>query len=400
MELKEKVKRFPDAPGVYLMKDAGGKVVYVGKATSLRERALSYFANHLPVKTVRQMEKVADIEFQETESALEAIFEESKLIKKFNPKYNIAQKDDKSRAYVYFTSEDFPRVCVIRETELASISEKKPAFFGPFQSTAALNQALELIREIVPFRTCRRLPRKRCLYGFLGLCEMPCEGKISQEDYRLRIRQARDFFEGRKARVLSSLKREMGHAAKAREFEEAARVRDRIFALEHLREVFAIKENLPESDFNRIEGYDISNISGAYATGSMVVFVRGQSEKSEYRKFKIKSVASSDDIAMLKEVLRRRFKKTLPSGGWSLPDLILVDGGEGQVGAAVEVLGEAGLDIPVVGLAKGPDRKQDRVITSRSLPRRDIRLFKAVRDEAHRFAKGYYEKLHRKSLNF
>jgi len=391
--LKQKVKKFPDSPGVYLMKNGVGDVIYVGKAVSLRERVRSYFSANLPIKTIRQMEQVSDIEYIKTDSGIEALLLEPKLVKKYSPKYNIDLKDDKSRTYIYFSHESFSRISILRETQLHELKEKNPLIYGPFQSAGQIGQALEQIRKIVPFRSCKVIPKKRCLYGYLGLCEMPCEDRISEKDYRKRIRQVRDFFEGKKSRVILGLRKELKLASKMLAFEVAAKIRDRIFAIEHLRQIFALKNTVNGTIFQRIEGYDISNISGEYATGSMVVFINGESEKSEYRKFRIKSVSGANDIAMIKEVLRRRFKND-----WERPDLILIDGGRGQVSAVVEILKELKLDVPVVGLAKGPDRKKDELITSQISPRDEIQVFKQVRDEAHRFAKGYYQKLHGKKL--
>ncbi|MDH4358846.1 MAG: GIY-YIG nuclease family protein [Candidatus Berkelbacteria bacterium] len=392
MKLKDKIKTFPDSPGVYSMKNSAGETIYIGKAASLKERVRSYFSGLVPAKTAVQMGEVKDIDFIETESSVEALFLEARLIKKNMPKYNIKDKDDKSRIYVHITRERFPRVYLMRETDLPQIKEKTPIIYGPFLSGRSVSDALELIRKIVPFRTCSVMPKRKCLYGYLDLCETPCEGNVSKLQYGKKIRQVRDFFEGKKVRVLNSLKREMKLASKGQDFEGAAKVRDHIYALEHLKQMF-VREGRGGTVFRRIEGYDISNISGAFATGSMVVFIDGMSEKSEYRKFKIKWVKGANDVAMMKEVLIRRFHND-----WPHPDLILIDGGRGQVNAAVSVLKNLGLDIPVIGLAKGPDRKKDELITSRTLPRQDISLFKEVRDESHRFAKGYYERLHRKSI--
>jgi len=392
MTLRAKINNFPDSPGVYLMRDKNREIIYVGKATSLKERVRSYFSNDLAEKTRRQMLEVTEIEFQETDSALEALLLESALIKRYAPKYNIRERDDKSRIYVHITKEQFPRIELLRETDLHNLS-KSPILYGPFLSAKSVSDALELIRKIVPFRSCRVVPKKKCLYGYIGLCDAPCESKIDELEYKKNIRLVRDFFEGKKARVLSTLKKELNLAAKKLEFERAAKIRDQIYALNHLREMFIISRDTPTTVFNRIEGYDISNISGVYAVGSMVVFIDGTSEKSEYRKFKIKWVKGANDTAMMKEVLIRRFRND-----WPHPDLILVDGGRGQVNAATDVLNKLNLKIPVIGLAKGPDRKKDEVITNQVLPRKDIVVFKQVRDEAHRFAKGYYEKLHRKSV--
>lgn len=392
MNLREKIKKFPESPGVYLMRDKDGKIIYVGKATSLKYRVASYFNNNLLAKTERQMLEVVDIEFIETDSAVEAIFLESQLIKKYNAYYNIKEKDDKSRLYLHISREEFPRIYTLRETDLINIKERNPILYGPFISGTSLQIALELIRNIIPYRSCRKLPGKKCLYGFIGRCDAPCINNISLVDYKKNIRLIRDFLEGKKSRIFSSLGADLKRLSKSQEYEEAAKVRDRIYALEHLKNAFAIKKDF-QTKFHRAEGYDISNISGSFATGSMVVFIDGMPEKSEYRKFKIKNVKGSNDIAMMKEVLERRF-----NNDWELPDLILVDGGAGQVNIAVLVLTKLNLDIPVVGLAKGPDRKKDELITSRVIPRGEIELFKRVRDEAHRFAKGYYEKLHRKNL--
>jgi len=390
--LKASINSFPESPGVYLMRNAKGEIIYVGKATSLKHRVNSYLQKNLPSKTQKQMSEVFEIDFQETDSTVEAIFLESRLIKKFSPIYNIKEKDDKSRIYVHITRDDFPRLYILRETDLVQIKEKRPILYGPFLSTSSLNMAIELIRKIIPFRSCKKLPKKKCLYGYIGLCPAPCEKLISKEEYRKNIRLVRDFFEGKKGRVISSLNREIKNLSKEKKFEEAAGVRDRLLSLEHLRRAFAIRHDV-STIFNRIEGYDISNISGEFASGSMVVFIDGMAEKSEYRKFKIKWVKGANDTAMMKEVLYRRFRND-----WDLPDLILIDGGRGQVNIAMQTVKEKNLNIPIVGLAKGPDRKKDEIITSQTLPRGEIALFKQVRDEAHRFARGYYKKLHRKTL--
>lgn len=397
MKLKSPIKKFPDNPGVYLMKNAAGKIIYIGKATSLQERIRSYFDLNLPGKTRTQMLEVANVTYQKTASTLEALLLETALIKKYAPKFNIKERDDKSKLYVHITREDFPRIELLRETDLPKI-KKSEILYGPFLSSKSVSEALELIRKIIPFRSCRVMPKKQCLYGYIGLCDAPCAGEISKEDYKKQISKIRDFFEGKKSRVLASLQKELKLASKKLAYESAAKIRDQIFALEHLKEMFVLHEDKAKPIFSRVEGYDVSNISGAHASGSMVVFIDGVSEKSEYRKFRIRNVHSANDTAMLSEVLERRFKKIPPAGGWPLPELILVDGGRGQVNAAAKVLRKFELDIPVIGLAKGPDRKGDKLITSRTLLRRDIMFFKEVRDEAHRFARGYYEKLHRKSL--
>jgi excinuclease ABC subunit C len=380
------------------MTDKEGNVIYVGKATSLKERVRSYFSSDVDVKTAKLMETVANIEYEETDSPLEALILESKLIRKFSPKYNIREKDDKSSLYVHITKEEFPRIEVLRETDIHEIKQSRPILYGPFRSSKSLSDSLELIRKIVPFRTCRVMPKKKCLYGYIGLCEAPCQQSISADEYKQRIKQIKSFFEGRKKSVLVWLTKQLKDASKQMRYEEAAKFRDRIRSLEHLERVFLIRKELPSTVFRRIEGYDISNISGEHAVGSMVVFIEGISEKSEYRKFKIKSVAGANDVAMIEEVLTRRLARVSQGGSWEKPDLILIDGGRSQVNVAVKSLKKFNLNIPVVGLAKGPDRKKDEIITSALFPRSEVALLKEVRDEAHRFARNYYRKLHMKSL--
>lgn len=396
-QLNKKVLDFPNSSGIYLMKDRAGSIIYIGKATSLKERLRSYFQKDLMLKTQIQMQSVNDVEIIKTDSALEALFLESKLIKKYSPKYNIKEKDDKSRIYVYFTKEEFPAIKTMRETDLVKIKEKKPILYGPFTSSKSVSDALEIIRKIFPFRTCNRLPKKKCLYGYIGLCEAPCENNISVGEYKNNLRQTRYYFEGKKLQVIKRLKKDLELYSKNQEYEKAAEKRDKINALDHLAKMFVLSRDDQPTIYRRIEGYDISNIFGEYAVGSMVVFTDGVSDKSEYRKFKIKWVKGANDIAMIREVLSRRFNNKR-NGGWAKPDLVIVDGGKAQVNTAVSILSGKGFDIPVIGIAKGRNRKQDEIITSRILPRCDIVLFKKVRDEAHRFAKGYYEKLHRKKI--
>lgn len=396
-KLKSKIIKAPNSPGVYLMKSATGEIIYVGKATSLKERLRSYLASDLPLKTRKQMLEVADIEVIGTESPVEALFLESKLIKKYSPKFNIKEKDDKSRLYVYFTKEKFPAIKMIRETDLAMIKEKRPILYGPYSSSKSVSDAIELVRRVFPFRTCRVLPSKKCLYGYIGLCNVPCEGLVSEEDYLQNIKSIRKYFKGERSQIIKQLEKQQQKYSRDLRYEEAAKKRDQVSALKHLSEMFVLSRDDRAPIFERIEGYDISNILGQHAVGSMVVFTQGLSDKSEYRKFKIKSVHGANDVAMMKEVLSRRFNARNRS--WPKPDLIIIDGGRGQVNAAISVLRENNFNIPVIGIAKGKDRKRDEIITSKVLPRQEITLFKQIRDEAHRFAKGYYKKLHSREIN-
>lgn len=426
--IQNKIKNLPQSPGVYKFLDKSGRIIYVGKAVNLRRRVTSYFTGAHDRKTTLLVSNINRLEIEETPSALEAMILEANLIKKYNPIYNIASKDDKSYLYLWISKGDWPRVATVRATDLHNIPEKNPRLFGPYTSAVALKSALEIIRPIIPYRSCKTMPKSKCLYGHLGLCPAPCispdrlslrggvitdkaiprgrdcfgvprndkiEG-ITKKEYRNNIDQLIAFFRGNKRTIVQELKRDMKIASKNNHFEKAALLRDKIRALEHIKDVAMISADDKPTIYKRIEGYDISNISGIAATGSMVVFQDGQSEKSEYRKFKIKNVKGANDTAMMAEVLERRSRHN----DWPIPDLIVIDGGEGQLSAAAKALVSSPLEqVPMVAIAKGPQRKRDDFRFRGRVPERNLKLFKQVRDEAHRFAIGYYRKLHRKTIS-
>ena len=408
-------KNIPGTPGVYLMLDGDGKILYIGKAVNLLRRVSSYFTRPHDYRIEKLVSLIKKIDFQKTETALEALFLEAELIKKHQPPYNVLEKDDKSFLYVEITNERFPRVLLVRGKSLASGKR-----FGPFIYGGAIRAAIRILRKIFPFATHppgelktnnSKLKTKRnssslvvghklsvnmrsCFDYQIGLCPGTCIGAVDPKEYRKSIKNLTLIFEGKKRRVLAGLERDMKAAAKALEFERAERIRRQVFALRHIQDVAVISdssvvlngESLPNY---RIEGYDISNISGTSAVGSMVVFRGSAPDKNEYRKFRIRTVHQSNDVGMLREVLRRRFKNP-----WELPSLILIDGGLPQVNTARSVLGEVGLRIPVVGIAKGPTRKKNEFVGA--IPQGiQERTLVRVRDEAHRFAISYYRKLHR-----
>ncbi len=405
----------PDRPGVYIYKDKAGEIIYVGKAGSLKRRVSSYFMRAGDIKTERLVSEIFDLETRETPSAIEALILESQLIKKYSPKYNIREKDNKSFLYVAITDAQFPRPVLLRGSELQPKSYNLNPIFGPFTSPGSLREALKILRGIFPWSECRENQGRPCFYYGIKKCPGVCVGKISRQDYMKNIRNLILFFRGQRQKVIKNMKTEMKRAAKAENFERAIALRNNLYALNHIRDISLIKK---DSDFNcrasqplqycrgcealqynamgRIEGYDISNISGAHAVGSMVVFFNGEPQKSEYKKFKIRTVKGVNDVGMLREVLTRRFKND-----WQKPDIIFVDGGEGQVNAAKSVLRIFKLNIPVIGLAKGLSRKNDRLVfdkTDLELHRvaetfKDI--FIRVRDEAHRFAITYHRKIRR-----
>ena len=437
----------PQKPGVYLMKDARGRVIYVGKATNLKSRVSSYWGVQEQVSRpqVRDLIRtVRSIEVVVTPTVIEALILEANRIKELDPKYNIMQKDSKSFLYLVITKEDFPRPLLVRGHELEKTGERRyRAVFGPYIQPLALRAALKLVRRIFPWSICTPGQKRACFDYHLGRCPGVCVGAITKEEYGKVMRNVVLFFEGKKSQILREQKREMERLADAERFEEAAAARGRIFSLEHIQDVAVLtrdeseffghprRGDLAVNVFGRIEGYDISNISGTSAVGSMVVFVDGEASKKDYRKFRIRTVKGANDYAMLEEVLRRRFshhpeivpdvngdgKRILPkrrkgdggtmlrtpktADGWPLPDLLMIDGGIGQVNVAKRVLSDAALEIPVVGIAKGFDRKQDQLVYDHANMElaRVVTQYKEIlqrlRDEAHRFAIGYHRKVRR-----
>ncbi len=392
--LLSKIKKFPDNPGIYIMRDSHRRPLYIGKASSLKRRVLSYFQRPQETRLEQMLALAKSIEIQKTDSVIEALFLENDLIKKYQPKYNVKLKDDKTFLGIFVTQEDWPRIYPARLTQKLPKGE----FYGPFPSASQVREALQIIRRIFPFRvSCTPLSGKGCFEYHLGQCPGVCAGKMEMKDYQKTIRQIKLFLKGKKKSVITELEKEMKQAAKETDFEKAAKIRDRIFALRHIQDVALIQEEdlqHPEDIPSRIEAYDVSNISGAFAVGSMVVFNEGLIDKSQYRKFKIKSFEGANDIRAIKEILSRR----LNHQEWTYPDIILIDGGKGQLNGAEEVLMGRRLNIPVVGIAKGPDRDKDEIIGAENLSI-DKKLLLRVRDEAHRFAIEYYRLRHRKSIN-
>lgn len=402
------------------MRGARGRLLYVGKAVNLRRRAQSYFrhsTNNTNGNRITRMETdprirkmaslVTKIDFKRTASALEALILEAALIKKHQPPYNVREKDDTSFLYVVVTKERFPRVMLARRREAGELGG---AAFGPFVQGASIREALRILRKIFPWSAHRPAEigafKRACVEYELGLCPGTCIGAADEKEYGANIRRLKQFFQGKRKTILYELARAMNTAAAREEFEKAAVSRRQIFALRHIQDVALVKDNdhfqfptrLPDGQVShfqermRIEGYDVSNISGTSATGSMVVFRGDRPAKEEYRLFKIHTLNAPNDVGMLREVLARRFKRTSPAGGWPLPDLILIDGGKGQVNAARTALEDAGFVIPVVGLAKGPTRKKTDVV-GEAPEGVSLQTLVRVRDEAHRFARSYHIRL-------
>jgi len=351
----------------------------------LKRRVSSYFLRPHDYRIQKLVSEIKKIECKKTDTAIEALILEAELIKKHQPQYNIREKDDTSFLFVEIVNEMFPRVLLVRGKD-----KPKGKRYGPFTSSAQAREALKIIRRIFPFSTHEtgKLLRRPCFDYQLGLCPGTCIGNFSRTEYLKNIKNLELFFEGKKKKIIQNLKKEMAAASRGMEYEKADKFKRQLFALQHIQDVAFINEpgiQNAKIGEHRIEGYDISNISGISAVGSMVVFKNGKPDKNEYRKFKIKTIFKSDDTGMLKEILVRRFRND-----WPKPELILIDGGRGQVNAAKEVLNKLALRIPIVGLAKGPERKKNELIGKIPVFT-DLKTLIRIRDEAHRFAVSYHK---------
>lgn len=422
-----KVREFPQVPGVYLMKDDAGRVIYVGKAKNLRARASTYFQKgaELDVRT-QWVREIGDIDFVAAESEVDALLMEARLIKDIQPKHNKELKDDKSFPYLMITTyEDFPRVEVTRQPR-----ERGVKLYGPFPNAGALRGALQVLQRIFQFRTCSLDiedgdPRwewfRPCLLASIKQCTAPCNLRISKEDYRRDIRRLQMFLDGKKQELLGQMQDEMQAASKQLDFERAAKLRDEIKLLENLDrrgeidthvqpEVFYIdpkkglaglRKVLKLAETPRtIEGVDIAHLQGGETVASLVQFIDGLPFKPGYRKFRIQGVTGIDDFRSIHEVVARRFRKLSDDGG-SFPDILLIDGGIGQLNAAMSAFEQLDIRPPtVISLAK---REEEVYVPGNAEPLRlnrhsfALRLLQYVRDEAHRFAQHYHHTLRRKS---
>ena len=423
----QKPKNLPNGPGVYLIKDARGKIVYVGKAASLRERIRSYFRS--PGTPGTKMEKllsdVTDIECRPTNSEVAAINLECELIKKYHPKYNVQLRDDKKYPFVRVTAqEEYPAISVTRK--LKSDGSK---YYGPYTSAKELRETLKIMRKFFPLRSCRyissRTPRRPCLNYDLKQCLSPCTAQIKKRKYRMLVNEACLFLEGASEKLIKNLEKKMEKASLSLKFEEAIALRDKIKSLKRVveKEKSAPISEIMKVDYSmrgkrgkeeglillgnalglpspprRIEAFDISNIMGKEAVGAVVVFEQGEPMKKDYRRFKIKLPSKIDDYGMMREVIMRRYGQVQE---WRRhPELILIDGGQGHLNSAMKALGELGLEkIPVVAIAKRleeifiPNKEEPFII-----PENALHLIKRIRDEAHRFALAFHHQLRTKKM--
>lgn len=428
-QLAEKVKQFPRGPGVYLMKDARGRVIYVGKAKNLRNRASHYFTRQAAEdrRTCDLVREIRDVDFLEAESEVDALLMEARLIKDIQPRFNVELKDDKTFPYLQIrVREPYPRVEFTRSPKRRGVR-----LYGPFTSASALRAAIQVLQRIFRFRTCSLdinpdEPKWRwyrpCILASIQQCTAPCNFRVSPEEYRRQIRQLRLVLEGKKQRLLAELEKEMRQASAALQFEKAARLRDEIRALNNLslrgeadkdvqpevfvmnprKGVLGLKQVLKLDRLPRvIEGVDVAHLGGSEAVASLVVFIDGLPFKPGYRRYRLRSVEGIDDFASIREVVTRRYRR-LHHEEQVFPDVLLIDGGKGQLNAARQAFETLALDPPcLISLAKQQEEvfRLDAAEPLRlSRTSAALRLLQYVRDEAHRFAQHYHHLLTRKRL--
>jgi len=424
-ELKQLISKAPDTPGVYRFQDAQKQDLYIGKASSIKKRLASYLKT-TDSRIQKMIAAAKRFTFIETDSDIEAIILESRLIKQRRPPFNIMLRDDKQYFFVVFTGDKFPHVCLTHQPT--------GYYIGPFTDGTSLKATLRYLRNIFPYCTCKQKHRNFCLNYHIGKCLGFCcleetnpEFKILnlklKNKYKQNIKALQDILNGRHSTLVKELKKEMAIAGQKHDFVKAIELRTKLERLEqvfHNAQIIKYSEiiksyssGLPkllkkpfgraqDKPIIRIEGYDISNIQGAHATGSMVTFINGLPDKNFYRKFNIKTVHGANDTAMFSEILKRR----LNHPEWPFPDLILIDGGKGQVSSALAVLKDMSISIPVIGLSKNarhvghqlviPRRKQ--LFPLAKLRITDKNLLIAIDAEAHRFAISHYRRQHGKSV--
>ena len=425
---REKVRQFPTTSGVYLMKDAAGRVIYVGKAVNLRSRAASYFtvAAGIDRRTAELVREIRDIDFIATDSEVDALLMEARLVKDIQPPFNQELKDDKTFPYLELTlREDFPRVEFTRKPQ-----PRGTKLYGPFTNAKKLRGAIAVLQKIFRFRTCsldieeqdeRWRWFRPCLLHSINQCTAPCNLRISKEDYRRDIERLKLFLDGKKQKLLDEMREEMEQASRDLKFEKAGRIRDQLKLLENLSLRGNLNDHVPPEVFfidprkglaglqkvfklpavpRRIEGVDIAHLAGGETVASLVQFIDGLPFKHGYKRFKIRSIEGVDDFASIREVVGRRMSR-LAREQEPFPDILLVDGGIGQLNAALEAMRAVGVSPPfTISLAK---QQEEVYVPGESGPRRlsrhsyALRLLQYVRDEAHRFAQRYHHLLRRKS---
>ncbi len=432
-KLVEQINAVPHSPGVYRFFDARGGLLYIGKAQNLNARLKSYVRVHaLPAPKQRMMERAHSVKVEIRESEIDALIREASLIKTHRPPFNVLMRDDKNYTYVAITKEEFPRVFVTHQpidtqkkttrTNGVKIKNVPSELIGPFTDGLAIRTAVRMLRRVFPYCTCT--PHKRharlCINAQIGKCPGICCMSMTsitaaqKHAYQKHIGRIRAVLLGKHRVLRATLARNMKHASDVRAYERARELRDKIHGLDR---IFAHKNYVQRDTMTdrakalrvlmellklkeppiRIEGFDISNIQGTHPVGSMVVFIDGRPEKSEYRKFAIKTVPQANDPAMIKEMLTRRLNHL----DWPRPDVLLIDGGITQLGAATAAARETGATMPIISIAK----KEEKLFREGTLPKKLseispdlLRLLQHIRDESHRFAISYHRAKRSKNL--
>jgi len=428
MSVNDRLAQIPKLPGVYIMRDVIGGIIYIGKAKSLKDRISSYFNADINSKAAAIIAAMRKIDYILCVSEREALIVERQLINKIKPHFNSMWKDDKAYPYIKFSiSEDFPRLAFTRKKIRDS-----SLYFGPYPQVFYVKKLVRWLVKLFRIRPCKMdlsedsLPEekdvKSCLYYHTGMCAAPCLGRITSEDYREKIKSVELFLNGRFKKLEEEWRSQMFDLSMDMRYEEAKEIRDRLYALESMSERVMITE-ITQDEITRsiqradsinelknvlrlkrppavIEGFDNSNIQGANAVASMVRFQNGLADKKNYRRFKIKTVIGADDFMSMREVVFRRYSSLIRKNE-KMPDLILIDGGKGQLGAALNALEDLNSQIPVVSLAKKneeiflPNRDKPLILSRHSAA---LKLLQSVRDEAHRFAVTYHRRLRAKEL--
>jgi len=377
-DLVEKIKKVPSKSGVYIFKDKNKKPIYIGRAVNLKNRLKNYLKPNDP--RIKQMtEQAAFLQTKTTKNLLEAIILEANLIKKYEPAYNIKEKDNRSFVYLVIPKIKWSWPKIVRAREVNKYLLGDAFIFGPLQSYSLAKNFLFLLRKIFPYSTCKLNQEKPCFHFQIGLCAGKCIGKISEKDYQLLIEALTDFLNNKTQKVKKFLKDYYP---------------EKLPLLNQIEDSSLIVNESPISTFKqKIEAYDISHLAGKETVGSLVVFENGNFNPANYKRFKIKNATPADDLSALEEMLSRRFNHL----EWGLPDLILIDGGKTQVQVAQKVLNKKKIKIPVVGIAKF---KNDKLVFGKDIKKSVKELLtisfdtlRKIRDEAHRFANSYRKKL-------
>ena len=424
-----KKNMLPEFPGVYFFLDENQELLYIGKATSLRDRVKSYFSRDISAirgpKIGLMLDRARFIAYTRTDSVLEALILETNLIKIHQPSHNTDAKDDKSYNFVVITNEKFPRVLLVRgrdvmnsqqliypvkssiagpsKTEFHRAGKKQKKeykyVFGPFPSGGGLREAMKIVRRLFPFRdkctpansqqlTDNKKGSRPCFNRQIGLCPGVCTGEISAREYGRIINHIRLFFEGHKQTVVKKLKQEMSIAIKNLEFERAGEIKKTLFGLQHIQDVALIKDDIGEINGHRIEAYDVAHLGGTSSVGVMTVVQNSRGNPSEYRQFKLRGEHNGNDLTALEEILTRRLKHS----EWPLPEFVVVDGSFLQSDVAEKVLSVSALSIPIVGVVKNSKHQAEHLIGPEAITKRFKKEILLANSVAHRFAITFHRK--------